>query len=34
MMPDGLLATLSDQEALDLMRYLQSIEQVALPEKP
>ncbi|XZE21513.1 PVC-type heme-binding CxxCH protein [Pirellulaceae bacterium SH449] len=32
MMPDGLLATLSDQEALDLMRYLQSVEQVALPD--
>jgi putative heme-binding domain-containing protein len=34
MMPDGLLATLSDQEALDLMRYLQSVEQVALTNKP
>lgn len=32
MMPEGLLPTLQDQQVLDLVKYLQSTEQVALPK--
>ncbi len=32
MMPEGLLPTLQDQQVLDLVKYLQTTEQVALPK--
>ena len=33
MMPEGLLANLSDAEVLDLVAYLQKLKQVPLPKK-
>jgi hypothetical protein len=32
MMPEGLLTTLQDEQVLNLVKYLQSTEQVDLPK--